>query len=66
MSYFHIIALLNDDYLYRIIGLPCHVGSADDREKLIEETVGQLGGIDILVSNAATNPTMGPMLDVIT
>jgi NAD(P)-dependent dehydrogenase (short-subunit alcohol dehydrogenase family) len=40
------------------------VGNADDRERLIGETVKLFGGVDILVSNAATNPTMGPMLDV--
>ncbi len=45
-------------------GLACHVAKAEDRDKLIEETVKQMGGIDILVSNAGTNPAMGAMLDV--
>ena len=31
---------------------------------LLLQTVSKFGGIDILVSNAATNPVMGPMLDV--
>ena len=44
--------------------MACHVGKSEDRERLIEETVKQLGGIDILVSNAGTNPAMGAMLDV--
>jgi len=44
-------------------GIVCHVGKAEDREKLIQETVNKFGGIDILVSNAGTNPTFGPMLD---
>jgi NAD(P)-dependent dehydrogenase (short-subunit alcohol dehydrogenase family) len=49
---------------FRVEGLACHVGKSEDRERLIEETVKQLGGIDILVSNAGTNPAMGAMLDV--
>ena len=36
----------------------------EDRDRLIEETLKQLGAIDILVSNAGTNPAMGAMLDV--
>ncbi len=51
-------------YHFRVEGLACHVGKSEDRERLIEETVKQLGGIDILVSNAGTNPAMGAMLDV--
>ncbi|XP_060553516.1 dehydrogenase/reductase SDR family member 4-like [Ruditapes philippinarum] len=46
-----------------VAGLVCHVGKAEDRTKLIEQTLSQFGGIDILVSNAAANPTFGPMLD---
>ncbi|CAH3155494.1 unnamed protein product [Porites evermanni] len=32
------------------------------RKNLIEETLQHFGGIDILVSNAAVNPTFGPLL----
>ena len=46
-------------------GISCHVGKTEDREKLIEETLKQFGAIDILVSNAGTNPVFGPMLEVI-
>ncbi|XP_077982225.1 dehydrogenase/reductase SDR family member 4-like [Glandiceps talaboti] len=46
-----------------VSGVVCHVGKEDHRTKLIEETVKQYGGIDILVSNAAVNPTFGPVLD---
>merc|ERR1712071_463191 len=45
-----------------VTGTVCHVGVAEDREKLIAETVAQFGGLDILVSNAAVNPTFGPIL----
>lgn len=46
-------------------GLVCHVGNKEDRTKLIEQTLKDFGGIDILVSNAAINPVFGPALDVI-
>ena len=45
-------------------GVVCHVAKAEDRDKLINETVAKFGSIDILVSNAATNPVFGPMLEV--
>ena len=47
----------------QVEGIVCHVGKAEDREKLIQETIQKFGGIDILISNAGTNPTAGPMLD---
>lgn len=46
-----------------VSGVVCHVGKAEDRSNLIQQTVSQFGGIDILVSNAAANPTFGPILD---
>ncbi|XP_064598699.1 dehydrogenase/reductase SDR family member 4-like isoform X2 [Liolophura sinensis] len=44
-------------------GIVCHVGKTEDRSKLISKTLEKFGGIDILVSNAAVNPTFGPMLE---
>lgn len=44
-------------------GLVCHVANAEDRKKLFLEAQN-LGGLDILVSNAAVNPSMAPVLDV--
>ncbi|KAH3770110.1 dehydrogenase/reductase SDR family member 4-like [Dreissena polymorpha] len=44
-------------------GVVCHVGKAEDRASLIKQTLTKFGGIDLLVSNAAANPTFGPMLD---
>lgn len=46
-----------------VIGFPCHVAKDQDRENLIKKTVEKFGGIDILVSNAAVNPTVGGVLD---
>lgn len=40
-----------------VIGIPCHVGKDEDRKNLIQETLKHYGGrIDVLVSNAASNP----------
>ena len=47
-----------------IDGMVCHVGKSDDRTRLVEKTIEKFGGIDILVSNAGTNPTFGPILNV--
>jgi len=44
-------------------GIQCHVGNKEDRTKMIEKTVQDFGGIDILVSNAAANPHMGPAIE---
>ena len=49
---------------FRVEGIACHVAKQEDRDRLIEETLKQLGALDILVSNAGTNPAMGAMLDV--
>ena len=39
----------------------CHVGDKEQRDALIQKTIEQLGGIDILVNNAAINPFFGPL-----
>lgn len=44
-------------------GVACHVGNANDRKKLFDETIERFGGLDILVSNAAVNPEVGQVLD---
>ena len=33
-------------------------------EFIVFQTLAKYGGIDVLVSNAAVNPTFGPILDV--
>ena len=47
----------------QVEGVVCHVGKTEDRENLINETIKRFGGIDILISNAGTNPAFGSMLD---
>lgn len=46
-----------------VAGVKCHVGSADDRKAMLQTAVDKYGGIDILVSNAAVNPEVGPVLE---
>ena len=48
----------------RVLPIACHVGRLDQIENLIGETEKQLGQIDILVNNSATNIGQGPSLDV--
>jgi dehydrogenase/reductase SDR family protein 4 len=46
-----------------VAGTVCHVGKKDDRLRLFERTIEVFGGLDILVSNAAVNPTNVPILE---
>lgn len=55
---------LHSDGLQNVTGVVCHVGKAEDRKKLLQEAVDKYGGLDILVSNAAVNPSVGGVLDV--
>jgi dehydrogenase/reductase SDR family member 4 len=44
--------------------IACHVGRADQIENMIAITTRELGPIDVLVNNAATNVSFGPCLDI--
>src|SRR5205814_5485936 len=46
------------------VPMPCHVGHKQELEHLVAETERQLGPVDILVNNSATNIGQGPALDV--
>ncbi|CAL9046475.1 short-chain dehydrogenase/reductase SDRA-like isoform X1 [Musa acuminata AAA Group] len=45
------------------MGVVCHVSNPQHRKDLIEKTVQKYGHIDIVVSNAAANPTVENILD---
>lgn len=47
----------------KAIAVACHMGNMQDVDRLVTETVSAFGGVDILVNNAATNPTFGPVVD---
>lgn len=48
----------------RVVPVACHVGKQDQLQNLVAETEKQLGPIDILVNNSATNIGQGPALEV--
>ncbi|HEY3430864.1 MAG TPA: glucose 1-dehydrogenase [Cyclobacteriaceae bacterium] len=43
-------------------GVACNVSDATDLDRLITETIATYGTIDILVNNAAANPSFGPVV----
>ena len=48
----------------KILPVECHVGRKDQLENLVATVEKELGTIDILVNNSATNIGQGPSLDV--
>src|SRR6267142_4213488 len=48
----------------KVIPIECHVGRLDQLQNLVRETEAQLGPVDILVNNSATNIGQGSALDV--
>jgi dehydrogenase/reductase SDR family member 4 len=48
----------------KVVPIECHVGRLDQLQNLVRETEAQLGPVDILVNNSATNIGQGPSLDV--
>ncbi len=47
----------------KAIPIACHTGRADDIARLFDWVRGELGRLDVLVNNAATNPYFGPAVD---
>ena len=45
----------------QLTGIECNVGDEAQLNQLVEKTVSQFGGVDILVNCAATNPMFGPI-----
>ncbi|MDA2936788.1 SDR family oxidoreductase [Acidobacteria bacterium AH-259-A15] len=48
----------------KVVPIQCHVGRGEQIENLVRETEAQLGPVDILVNNSATNIAQGPSLNV--
>ncbi len=44
------------------IGIAAHMGDIQQIKNLVEQTIKHFGGIDIIVNNAATNPSFGPII----
>lgn len=45
------------------IAIACNVSDASDLQKLVDATLQKFGTIDILVNNAAANPSFGPVVE---
>ncbi|OPL15316.1 MAG: short-chain dehydrogenase [delta proteobacterium MLS_D] len=48
----------------KALAVPTHAGRLDQIQSMVEKVVDAFGSIDILVNNAATNPTMASAIDV--
>lgn len=46
------------------IAVPCNVSSKEELQRLVDATLAEWGGVDVLVCNAATNPVFGPLSQV--
>lgn len=46
-----------------VFGLVCHVSNAQQRKNLIERTIQKYGKLDVVVSNAAVNPSVDAILE---
>ncbi|XP_069909393.1 dehydrogenase/reductase SDR family member 2, mitochondrial isoform X3 [Oryctolagus cuniculus] len=55
------VAVLQGEGL-SVTGTVCHVGKAEDRERLVATALEHWGGVDFLVCNAAVNPLVGSTL----
>lgn len=56
-----VAAAINADYPGAAIAVAASISSKDALHYLVDETVRQLGQVDVLVCNAASNPYYGPM-----
>ncbi|XP_057960667.1 tropinone reductase-like 3 [Malania oleifera] len=46
-----------------VLGIVCHVSNAQQRKNLIDSTIQKYGKIDVIVSNAAANPSVDSILE---
>ena len=58
-----VAARINATHAGAATAIAAHGGKAEDLERLVDRTLAELGRIDILVNNAATNPYFGFTLD---
>src|SRR3954470_18928753 len=48
----------------RVVPVRCHVGRVEELAELVRTAENQLGPVDVLVNNSATNLGQGPALEV--
>lgn len=46
-----------------VFGVVCHVSNAQQRKNLVDKTIQKYGKLDVIVSNAAVNPTVATILE---
>lgn len=46
----------------KVIPVTAHAGKVEEINRLVDTAVKELGGLDILINNAATNPVFGPVM----
>lgn len=56
-------AEIESEFGVRAFPLACHCGKEDQIERAVEKVAGELGRIDVLINNAATNPHFGLAID---
>ena len=47
-----------------VYAIECHTGKSEEVSRLFASAVADLGRVDVLVNNAATNPYFGPMIEI--
>src|SRR6202171_1726483 len=55
-------ARINAQYPERATAIAAHAGRPEDLDRLVKSVMERFSHIDILVNNAATNPSFGPVL----
>jgi NAD(P)-dependent dehydrogenase (short-subunit alcohol dehydrogenase family) len=53
---------INAEHPDHAVAIAAHAGKPEDLERLVKDVMGRYGKIDILVNNAATNPSFGPVI----
>ncbi len=46
------------------LGITADISLAEDRERVVGETIERFGRVDVLVNNAAAQPSLGPLMEV--
>ncbi|CAN0910758.1 Tropinone reductase-like 3 [Linum grandiflorum] len=54
---------LREEGIQEVLGVVCHVSNPQQRKTLIDKTVQKYGKVDVVVSNAAANPSVDSMLE---
>jgi dehydrogenase/reductase SDR family member 4 len=49
---------------FQVLAQPCNVSRKEELQALVDATTAKWGGIDIVVSNAASNPYYGPLTGI--